>query len=261
MHKLAGIPLLIALILLMSCGEDIEDDIPVPGLADTKIAFQVGEDYIKDIYVMNADGSSQVNLTNSPEVHEWGPAWSPDGKKIAFTIFDIAGVSLYHHDDIYVMNVDGTDQVNLTNSPEVNDYGPCWSPDGDRIVFVSDRDGNLEIYVMNVDGTDQVNLTNSPEMGEWKPCWSPDGTKIAFASDRDGDDEIYVMNVDGSSQVNLTNFPGSEDNDPSWSPDGTKIAFMLCCSDIYSMNADGTDPVNLSNLGNAGWPCWSPFLR
>jgi Tol biopolymer transport system component len=83
------------------------------------------------------------------------------------------------------------------------DHFPAWSPDGSRIAFVTDRDGNFEIYVMNVDGTNTINLTNNPAT-EFNPTWSPLGTKILFSTTRDGNSEIYSMNPDGTSQTRLT---------------------------------------------------------
>src|SRR2546422_11400320 len=76
----------------------------------------------------------------------------------------------------------------------------AWPPDGTKIAFRSDRDGNSEIYVMNEDGTSQTRLTNDPGF-DYKPAWSPDRTKIAFSSDRDGNHAIYVMNADGTNQT------------------------------------------------------------
>ena len=84
--------------------------------------------------------------------------------------------------------------TNLTNYNGGNDTGPNWSPDGTRITFISDRDGNNEIYVMDADGSNQTNLTNNDVWDDF-PNWSPDGTKIAFSSSRDGNIEIYVMDV------------------------------------------------------------------
>jgi TolB protein len=79
---------------------------------------------------------------------------------------------------------------------------PAWSPDGRKIAFVSDRNGNSEVYVMNAKGNGQRNLTRNPAF-DADPAWSPDGRKIAFASKRDGEYGIYVMNVDGSGQRRL----------------------------------------------------------
>ena len=99
---------------------------------------------------------------------------------------------------------------------------PAWSPDGNRIAFASERDGNWEVYVMNADGTNIINLTKHPAK-DGRPDWSPDGNRIAFSSDRDRKDdddknvEIYVMNADGTNPINLTNHPAI-DSSPAWEP-------------------------------------------
>jgi hypothetical protein len=157
------------------------------------------------------------------------------------------------------MDPDGANQTRLTNNPAL-DLDPSWSPDGTKIAFTSDRDGNFEIYLMNADGSNQINLTNN-SANDRSATWSPDGKKIAFSSDRDGNKEIYVMNADGSNQTRLTNTP-QDDYSPKWSPDGGQIAFTKNRSDpeVYLMNADGTNQVNLSNNSMAidDSPAWSP---
>ena len=136
---------------------------------------------------------------------------SSDRGPVGRIVFQASGLST----DIFVMNADGTGVVNLTESPE-SDVLPSWSPDGSRIAFMSDRDGNSEIYLMNADGTRPVNLTNH-RAHDSSPTWSPDGSRIAFLSDRDGNGEIYLMNADGTRPVNLTNTPEHEGR-PFWSP-------------------------------------------
>jgi len=226
----------------------------------TRIAFTSRRDDDYEIYVMNPDGSDQVNLTNLHPAGNLYPTWSPDGTRIAFQS---------HRDDdaaIYVMNADGSNQVNLTNHPVADQY-PAWSPDGTRIAFQSHRDDDAAIYVMNADGSDQVNLTNHP-VADQQPAWSPDGTRIAFTSYRDNDwGDIYVMNADGSNQVNLTNHPGlpGSYDEPAWSPDGTQIAFSYGDrsgnQEIYAMNADGSNQVRLTNeLATDDGAAWSPYL-
>jgi len=103
----------------------------------------------------------------------------------------------------------------VTNNPAY-DESPAWSPDGNRLAFMSIRDGNAEIYVMNADGSGQTNLTNNSG-GDRAVAWSPDGTRLAFSSGRDGNLEVYVMNADGTGQTNITNHP-SQDMDPAWQP-------------------------------------------
>ena len=102
----------------------------------------------------------------------------------------------------YTLYADGERQTRLTDHGG-SDTPPSWSPDGSRLVFVSDRDGNSEIYVMDVDGQNQTRLTDS-DGWDVSPSWSPDGSRLAFVSDRDGNSEIYVMDADGQNQTRLT---------------------------------------------------------
>ena len=101
----------------------------------------------------------------------------------------------------------------MTNNPR-DDWHPSWSPDGERIAFASEMEGNFEIYVMDADGENQQRLTDDPR-SDWHPSWSPDGERIAFTSDRDRDFEIYVMDADGGNQQKLTNNV-DDDTDPAW---------------------------------------------
>lgn len=125
------------------------------------------------------------------------------------------------NEEIFVMNADGTNPVNVSNNPAA-DNNPSWSPDGKRIAFNSQRDGDTEIYVMNADGSNPIRLTFTPGT-DGDPTWAPDGSKIAFQSQRDGAFEIYSMNADGSNQTRLTF--GASGVHPHWSPDGKKILF------------------------------------
>jgi TolB protein len=121
--------------------------------------------------------------------------------------------------DVFVIDPDGGPAHNLTQHP-ANDFSPEWSPDGGRVAFRTDRDGNHEIYVINADGSEPVNLTRTPDDEERSPAWSPDGTQIAFSSDRDHDRDIYLMNDDGSNVLRLA-LPGLQEY-PTWSPDGPR---------------------------------------
>ena len=116
-----------------------------------------------EIYVMNADGSNVMRLTNNFLSRDVDPVWSPDGAKIAFESTQLANT------DIYVMNGDGSNLTPLTTTAAIDDQ-PAWSPDGSRIAFASDRDGNGEIYLMHADGANQTRLTTNLA-ADFSPAW------------------------------------------------------------------------------------------
>jgi TolB protein len=151
------------------------------------------------------EGPAHVYLTHADkgaEVLRWGsqhrpltgeaPAWV-SGERLIYKGCVEANCGLYLTDGIY----DGTGVTQLTY--EDSDTNPEASPDGQKIAFMSLRDGNWEIYVMNIDGSEVERLTNNGDT-DGLPIWSPDGQTIAFASDRDGEWAIWAMNPDGSDQ-------------------------------------------------------------
>ena len=172
--------------------------------------------------------------------------------------------------DIYSMNVDGDNLVQLTNHPAPDEYPAC-SPDGRRIVFASRRGLTPDLYVMDSDGNNAIRLTHD-NFDEGRPSWTPDGTRIAFSSFRwvVGNWEIYAMDANGANRTRLTEHE-MQDVDPSWSPDGRKIAFVSAPKfgaqdprHIFVMNADGKGRRNLTgdtNLKYNSNPTWSPDGR
>jgi Tol biopolymer transport system component len=165
--------------------------------------------------------------------------------------------------EIWTMNDDGSNPVQLTNSPG-RDFEPAWSPDGRRIVFASGRDDpeNSQLYIMNADGSDQHRLFGEVlPYDNWSPRWSRDGQRIYYQSNRDGNFEVYVVNVDGTGDTNLSRHPAN-DYMPDPSPDGTKVAFVSDRDgddEIYVMNTDGSNVVRLTTSpGPDLRPRWSP---
>lgn len=223
-----------------------------------KIVFVSDRNGNEDIYVMNANGTNVVQLTDNP-ASDRSPVWSPDGTKIAFVS------NREWNSDIFVMNADGTDVVQLTDS-FAEDLNPAWSPDGTRIAFNSDRDGLPQIYVMNADGSTVTRVTNDRDWNA-APVWSPDGNRIAYSSTQISDvlttgnvaSRIRVIELDGSNRRELT---AEDDSSPAWSPDGGKIVFDSFRDgnfEIYIMNADGTQQKRLTDHSRIDhFPAWSP---
>ena len=211
-----------------------------------------------DIYTMNPDGSSQTNITNSPDIDEQMPTWSPDRQLIAFTS------TRDGNQNIYVMDAGGGDPTPLTLDPG-SDHSPRWSPDGSRIAFSSDRTGNFEIFVMDV-GTpaNVINVTMSPNSTEEKSTWSPDGTRIVFDSDRAGvlNRDLYVLAVDAPAVQTQLTFDSEWDSEPAWAPSGTRVAFRSNRDgdfEIYLLDVDSPgSPVPLTSSSAIEWqPTWS----
>ncbi|MBN1430502.1 MAG: PD40 domain-containing protein [Anaerolineae bacterium] len=181
-----------------------------------RIAFVSERDGNPEIYVMDADGSNQLRLTHNHGV-DYYPAWSPDGKWIAFYSRRDLNTDIYLLDTECIDEPENCDvgQLRLTNDPAY-DYEPTWSPDGSRIAFVSERDGNPEIYIMNADGTDKRRLTEN-SYADTTPAFSPDGKWIAFISRRDDKWDVYLMGLNGKNERRITKTPENE-FDPNWMP-------------------------------------------
>lgn len=199
-----------------------------------------------DIYIMGADGTGVTRLTEEGRNDE--PAWSPDGRRIAFTSYRNGSK------DIYVMNADGSDVTRLTTNGD--NESPAWSPDGRQIVFVSAQNRGHVIYIMSADGSGMRRLL---EGGGSSPTWSPSGLEILFTSTRGGNSHIYSLNINTGQVKQLTT--KGFNYSPAWSFDGQQIAFISGNSiwgDIYVMNADGSQVRGLTEEGENREPSWSP---
>jgi hypothetical protein len=210
----------------------------------TKIAFERNLSGNFEVFVMNADGTNETRLTNSPNA-DLCPQWSPDGTKIVFRS------SRDGNEEIYVMNANGTGQTRLTTNSVFEDF-PSFSPDGTKIVFQR----NPQIVVMNADGTNPVQLTSVGN--NFDPAFSPDGTKIVFDSTRDNNSEIYTMDANGANQTRLTNNPANiaSDTTASWQngfPPDTTGVFRPSTGQWLLKNSNAAGRANLIvDFGQAG---------
>ena len=156
--------------------------------------------------------------------------------------------------DLYSMNADGTNVVQLTDAPG-DDDAPRWSPDGSIILFTSERDGNSELYTMDPDGSNQTRLTTTAADERW-PTWSPDGSQIAFSSGG----QLVTMDADGANRTALgTGIVAA--GQPDWSPDGSSLVatgHTGSAFDVYVVDLATSDTTNLTDSDlSEGHPSWS----
>ncbi|MCJ7471230.1 MAG: hypothetical protein MUP02_00235 [Actinobacteria bacterium] len=201
-----------------------------------------GEDD-RDIYECNVSTCERQSIIERTEGCDFSPHPHPYGSLLLSTGF---------LNDTFEIFLTGSPIKQLTDDPNWDDY-PHFSPNGETIIFSSNRGGYSKLYTMNLDGNNVVKITNGDEYSDWNGSYSPDGTQIVFISDRSGNIDIWVMPVNNPSDaINLTNNP-SADIAPDWSPDGSMIVFasdrdennkdML---DIFVMDADGENQVNIT---------------
>jgi PKD repeat protein len=216
--------------------------------------------FVRDgtIYLANTDGSGLIPLTQGPE--DYGPAWSRDGRRLAFYR------GSWGQSGLYIMDADGSNVVQRAASGR----DPTWSPDGKWIAFTC---GQRICKVSADDGTDPIPIYGDGIDYLDSPAWSPLGDRIAFTSDAALWDilyDIWTVAPDGSGAIALRQHSQEAPNDdgqyqPAWSPDGSRIALVECpwaffpCSSsvITVMNADGSGLSRLvATSGHAG-PTWS----
>ena len=141
----------------------------------------------------------------------------PDTAKIVF------GANREGNRELYLMNIDGSEQINITNH-RADDVSPTWSPTGEQILFASDRDrflGSWDLYLMDPNGQN-VRPVFGKSADRSAPSWSPNGKQIAYRKREHGQQFIYIADIDGKNEERVA-IGGT----PAWSPDGTEIAFVV----------------------------------
>ena len=239
----------------------------------SRIAFMGSGAESYEVTIMNANGTGRTQLTSN-RIAEEEPAWSPDGSRLAFAAKDPED-STASDLEIWVINTDGSGLTQLTNTANnVRDTDPAWSPDGDRIAFLSEgRPGqtNSDIYVMDTNPAtdDAINLTDDTTQPVYQnndedPSWSPDGSHITYSTVQD------VWKMDSATGANKTKLTGGEDGGgarPAWSPDGSRIVYRRAevvdngGNNIWVMDANGANRTAVDTTPRTDQnPDWQPAL-
>jgi Tol biopolymer transport system component len=243
---------------------------PVLSPDGTRIAY-IGSgapEGIEALYVMNADGTNLVRLTDTPDESDNFPVWSPDSTRVSFSSHRQESNDSF----VRTINADGTNLVTISPPGSHNDF-PAWSPDGARVSFLRrtyDDLGNntsANVYVVNADGSNPVRFDNAANEWDGAAVWSPDGARLAFLRANSSPSQmadLYTIRPDGSDLRRLTTgqmaFEGSI---IQWSPDGSKLSFASVHENVQELdviNADGSGLVTVISSTNflSGAEKWSP---
>ncbi len=197
-----------------------EEILGVPGVFSTKLAYVTavknGADFKYQLIVADSDGYGPQSLVTSKEPL-LSPAWSPDGKKLAYVSFEQGNSAIYIQDL-------STGARTLISDFEGINGAPKFSPNGQKLAITLSKSGNPEIYTINIYDKSLMQITNHWAI-DTEPEWSPDGTSIFFTSDRGGKPQIYQTNLINKQAKRIT-FDGDYNARASLSPDGKYIAMV-----------------------------------
>jgi len=237
------------------------------GVARTRIAFSSDRDSgqtkgVKELYIVDYDGYNPRRVTVNGSLNVL-PAWSPDGRSIAYVSWRQGRTPLVFLASIF----EGKSTPNLTGERGGSQaFAPAFSPDGKKIAFASTRSGNMDVWVADADGGGARRLTSHPA-SDTAPCWSPTGQQIAFTSDRRGTPQIWTMGAEGLNQEPLTRV-GNYNDGAAWNPSKqfSEIAYTSRLEgggfDIAVLDyATGQVRQITQGRGSCEYPSWAPNGR
>lgn len=224
-----------------------------PGIFGTRLAAVGGKSGNKEIYLMDLDGHGVVSVTKNGAINV-SPAWSPDGKSIAWTSYKKA------NPDLYVKDLPTGRTRTISNAKGVNTSAD-FSPDGTQLALARSVEGDSDIFVVDARTGAEIRRITTGGGIDISPDFSPDGKSIAFASERSGGSQVYYGPASGGTAERRT-FVGDFNIDPVISPDGKKLAFVGRSEggfDIYVSDVDGRNVIRVTqDMGDNEDPTWSP---
>lgn len=221
------------------------------GVFSTRIAYVNREGRRYRLVVADSDGYGEQTLLSSNEPI-MSPAWSPDGKQVAYVSFEQRRAM------VYVQSLATRQRLLLADFPGSNS-APAWSPDGRQLALVLTRDGNSQIYHVNNDGSDLHRVTFSEGI-DTEPTFSPDGKMLLFTSDRGGSAQIYRVSIEGGDAQRMT-FEGSNNFSPRYSPDGKNFVFSHFNGGRFYIAVQDFESRQVQILTSGGWekkPSFAP---
>ncbi|MEW5790951.1 MAG: Tol-Pal system beta propeller repeat protein TolB [Pseudomonadota bacterium] len=225
-----------------------------PGAFFSRLAYITQSGKIYRLNVSDSDGANPQVVVSS-RAPLMSPAWSPDGRKLAYVSFE-AGRSA-----VYIQDLGTGKRERVAFYPGINS-APAFSPDGRSLALSLSRDGNAELYVLDLSGRELRRLTNNPAI-DTEPTWSPDGRSIVFTSDRSGSPQLYRVAAGGGEPRRLT-FSGSYNAAATYAPRGGTIAFVHRSGGVYTLariNEDGSGLRVLDQTANNESPSFAPNGR
>ncbi len=221
--------------------------------SDGRLAFVTYKGGAPEIWGQRVKGGAQVKLYAAPGGGMVSsPAWSPDGKRIAFVQGDRRG-----NTDIMVLDLATGHARRLTDGSGINTE-PSWNPDGTQLAFTSDREGGPQVYLMQSDGSNLRRLTNEGTYNA-SPAWSPNGAMVAYVSRFEGKFDLFIYKLGEGKSYQITTGVNTSES-PAWSPDERQLVFTsnrFGSMQLFTTDLSGRQVVRLSGLSNCQSPVWT----